>query len=112
MQDIQSFVKKLHHNLTDPEKILWHYIRNRRFSNYKFRRQVLIGKYIADFVCYEKMLIIELDGREHLESKNVVHDEIRTKYLNERGFKVVRYYNTDVLNNINSVLLDLWNYLQ
>ncbi len=112
MQDIKSFVKNLRHNLTDPEKILWHYIRNRRFSNYKFRRQVLIGKYIADFVCYEKMLVVELDGREHLESENIIHDELRTRYLNKRGFKVVRYYNTDILNNISSVLQDLWNNLQ
>lgn len=112
MHDIQFFVKNLRHNLTDPEKILWHYVRNRRFANYKFRRQVPIGKYIADFVCYEKRLIIELDGREHIEAKNLVHDKIRTQYLNERGFKVVRYYNTDVLNNIDTVLLDLWNKLQ
>lgn len=95
-----------------PEKILWAKLRGRRFMNYKFRRQVQIGKYIVDFVCYEKQLIIELDGGQHLTPENIVADEIRTKYLEERSFRVVRYYNSDVLNNIDIVMQDLWNKLQ
>ncbi len=98
--------------MQEPEKILWARLRDRRFNNYKFRRQVQIGKYIVDFVCYEKQLIIELDGSQHLTPENIREDEIRTKYLEERTFKVVRYYNTDILNNIDCVLQDLWDKLQ
>ena len=112
MKDLKNIVKSLRKNLQEPEKILWSKLRDRRFKNYKFRRQVQIGKYIVDFVCYEKQLIIELDGRQHLTPENLKNDEIRTKYLEERTFKVIRYYNTDILNNIESVMQDLWDKLQ
>ena len=112
MKNLKNLVKNLRKNMQVPEKILWARLRDRRFNNYKFRRQVQIGKYIVDFVCYEKQLIIELDGRQHLTPENIREDKIRTKYLGERTFKVVRYYNTDILNNIDCVLQDLWDKLQ
>ena len=77
--------------MTQPEQILWHFLRNRRFLNYKFRRQVLIDKkYIVDFICYEKNLIVELDGRQHLSQEHILYDKERTEYLNKAGFNVVR----------------------
>ncbi len=112
MKNLKNLVKNLRKNMQEPEKILWSRLRDRRFKNYKFRRQVQIGRYIVDFVCYERQLVIELDGRQHLAPENIIEDERRTKYLEERTFKVVRYYNTDVLNNIESVLQDLWDRLQ
>jgi len=111
MKNLSDLVKTLRHNQTEPEQIIWHILRNRSFCNCKFRRQVQIGNYIADFVSYEKMLIIELDGREHLTPENIEYDKKRTKELNTRGFKVIRYYNSDILNNLNNVLEDLWNEL-
>ena len=112
MKNLKNLAKNLRKNMQEPEKILWSKLRNRRFKNYKFRRQVQIGKYLVDFVYYEKQIIIELDERQHLTPENIKEDEIRTKYLEERTFKVVRYYNTDVLNNIEIVMQDLWDKLQ
>ena len=112
MKNLKNLVKNLRKNMQEPEKILWSKLRDRRFKDYKFRRQVQIGKYIVDFVYYEKQIIIELDERQHLTPENIKEDEIRTKYLEERTFKVVRYYNTDVLNNIEIVMQDLWDKLQ
>ena len=96
--------KELRQNQTDTESVLWYYLRNRGLNNIKFRRQVPIGKYIADFICMEKKLIIELDGSQHLEDKDVVYDKNRTQYLNSLGYKVIRIYNNDISKNINSVL--------
>ena len=101
----KQLIKTLRKNMTQPEQILWHFLRNRRFLNYKFRRQGLIDKkYIVDFICYEKNLIVELDGRQHLSQEHILYDKERTEYLNKAGFNVVRYYNTDIFNNIESVL--------
>jgi very-short-patch-repair endonuclease len=96
--------KELRQNQTDTENILWHHLRNRSLNNIKFRRQVPIGKYIADFVCMEKKLIIELDGSQHLENKNAEYDKNRTEYLTNLGYKVIRILNNDISKNINSVL--------
>ena len=111
IKNLKKLVKDLRKNQTLPEQIFWHKIRARRFSNYKFRRQVQIGNYIVDFVCYEKNLIVELDGREHLTDESLEYDKTRTEYLQSRGFRVLRYFNKDVFNNIDNVLLDLWNNL-
>ena len=86
------------------EEKLWFYLRAKRFCNMKFRRQVPIGNYIADFVCKAKNLIIELDGSQHLEESQTLHDIKRDKYFNSLGYKVVRIYNNDISNNINAVL--------
>ena len=111
MKNLKKLVKDLRKNQTLPEQIFCHKIRARRFSNYKFRRQVQLGNYIVDFVCYEKNLIVELDGREHLTDESLEYDKTRTEYLQSRGFRVLRYFNKDVFNNIDNVLLDLWNNL-
>ena len=69
----------------------------------KFYRQVPIGKYIVDFLCKDKRLIIELDGSGHLEEKQKIHDKIRDEYLKSLGYKILRIYNNE-LNNIDNVL--------
>jgi len=97
-----KFAKKLRENATDVETILWYRLRNRQIEGFKFRRQQPIGKYIVDFVCIEKMLIIELDGGQHAEQ--IIYDDERTKYLSKLGYKVTRFWNNEVLTNLNGVL--------
>lgn len=111
MDYIEKFVKDLRINSTEPEQILWHVLRNRRFCNVKFRRQVNIGKYIVDFIAFEKRLVIELDGSQHLTDENIIKDNERTEFLNSQGYRVVRYFNDDILHNLTAVLEDLWDKL-
>jgi very-short-patch-repair endonuclease len=87
---------------TPAERKLWATIRNDQLG-VNFRRQHAVGNYIPDFVCIEKKLIIELDGSQHLEQEE--YDEERTKYLNSLGYKVTRFWNNDVTNNIDGVIL-------
>ena len=112
MKDLTKLVKNLRHNQTIPEQILWKALRSRRFGGFKFRRQVQIGNYIVDFICYDKNLVIELDGREHLTPEKLEYDAKRTVFLQERNYRIVRYYNTDVFNHLEDVLQDLWERLQ
>jgi len=93
--------RKLRANQTDAETVLWNGIRNRQIDGHKFVRQQPISGYICDFVCREKMLVIEVDGGQHNESKA---DEIRDRRLKEEGYKVIRFWNNDVLGNIEGVL--------
>ncbi len=97
--------RNLRQNSTDAEKTLWEKIRNRQISGVKFRRQHPIGKYIVDFVCLESRLVVEVDGGQHVEDSE--RDAQRTRELNEMGFIVVRYWNHEVLTNLNGVLEDL-----
>ena len=94
---------------TPAEAKLWSRIRNDRLG-VNFRRQHAIGNFIPDFVCIEKKLIIELDGSQHLEQEE--YDEERTKYLESQGYKVIRFWNHDVMNNIDSVLSVIWEALK
>jgi very-short-patch-repair endonuclease len=96
------FAKRLRRNQTDVEKNLWMALRSRQINHLKFRRQVPLGKYIVDFVCFEKRLIIELDGGQHADAKD--YDQERTNWLELQGFKVVRFWNNDVIENIEGVL--------
>ena len=93
---IRDKVRDLRTNMTEVERRLWLQLRSRRFAGFKFRRQRPIGPYIVDFVCLERALIIELDGSQHVESE---HDEQRTQYLNEQGYSVLRFWNTDILRH-------------
>jgi lipoyl(octanoyl) transferase len=90
---------------SNAEKLLWRHLRNRQVEGVKFRRQDPIGPYIADFVCLSAKLIIELDGGQHAVRSE--HDEKRTRYLESLGYRVLRYWNNDVLTNIDGVLQDI-----
>ena len=98
------FARRLRVNQTDAETALWNRIRNRQVDGHKFARQVPIGGYICDFFCREKLLIIEVDGGQHNESAS---DVSRDRRLNEEGYKVIRFWNSDVLGNIEGVLLTI-----
>ncbi len=100
--------RKLRKNMTFAERLLWNIIRKKGLG-IKFRRQESIGKYIVDFVSYDKKLIIEIDGGQHNENKT---DIIREKYLNNMGFKIIRYWNNEVINNIRGVLSDIEKHIK
>ncbi len=86
--------------MTEAEGKLWQELRDRRLDRIKFRRQAPIGKYVADFVCPEARLIIEIDGSQHAESDT---DHIRKTELEAKGFRVLRFWNDDVLKDLNAV---------
>ena len=93
--------RKLRKNPTDAEHKLWSHIRLRQINGYKFRRQHTIGEYIVDFVCLEKKLIIEVDGGQH--SENILYDANRSNWLEAQGFRVIRFWNNEVLVDIEVV---------
>ena len=92
--------RNLRKQQTDAEQILWLKLKNRRLLDVKFRRQFPIGPYIADFVCLELSLIIELDGSQHSEQV----DNERSLILNQHGFRVIRFWNNDLFNNSDGVM--------
>ncbi|MEP6894076.1 MAG: endonuclease domain-containing protein [Chloroflexota bacterium] len=94
--------RKLRKELTPAERKLWAYLRGNKLNGVSFRRQHAIDKYIVDFVSIKKKLIIELDGSQHLEQEE--YDIERTRYLESQGYKVVRFWNNDVMNYINDVI--------
>jgi very-short-patch-repair endonuclease len=94
--------RKLRQEFTDGEKKFWNQVKNRRLENHKFRRQVPIGSYIFDFMCLDRRLVIELDGGQRDENR--AKDERRTHYLEGQGFRVIRFWNNEVLQNMPGVL--------
>lgn len=94
--------RSLRKSFTDAELKLWQLLKNRNLKNFKFRRQHPVGPYIADFACLERKLIIELDGGQHAD--NVAHDSRRTAYLESIGYRVIRFWNNDVLTKTESVM--------
>jgi very-short-patch-repair endonuclease len=101
--------RHLRKNMTDAEQALWQQLRFRQVLGYKFRRQHPIGPYICDFVCLEKMLVIEVDGGQHLERKQ--YDNQRDNFLELYGFIVLRFWNHEVLLQRDSVLEAIYRYL-
>ena len=93
--------RELRKNLTDAENELWKHLRYRQISGNKFRRQQPIGKYIVDFACMEKKLIVEVDGGQHNEQ--VSYDNERTAWLESRGYRVLRFWNNEVLEDVEIV---------
>ena len=94
---------------TDAELRLWRLLRDRRLSGFKFRRQVPVGPYIVDFLCVGAKLIVEADGSPHAESPR---DTIRDVYLESRGWKVLRFWNNEVLRNRDGVLETIFAHAQ
>ncbi|VAV95018.1 hypothetical protein MNBD_ALPHA06-1874 [hydrothermal vent metagenome] len=94
--------RNLRQKMSDAERRLWYRLRGRRLQSHKFRRQVLIGPYIADFVCESAKLIIEADGGQHVEQTEA--DALRTAELEAFGYHVIRFWNHDILQNTEGVL--------
>ncbi|OGH61976.1 MAG: hypothetical protein A3G34_15750 [Candidatus Lindowbacteria bacterium RIFCSPLOWO2_12_FULL_62_27] len=99
-----AFARRLRKEMTDAERKLWKHLRSRRFEGYKFRRQHPIGRFIADFCCVERGLVIEVDGGQHAEDVNLQKDCERTAFLLQEGFHVLRFWDNDVLNKMDVVL--------
>jgi very-short-patch-repair endonuclease len=102
---LRNFSRRLRHNGTEAEQTLWRLLRDRRLADFKFRRQVPIGPYIADFICYEARLVVELDGSQHAESKR---DAVRDRWFADNGYRVLRIWNSDLTDNKLGVLDAIW----
>jgi very-short-patch-repair endonuclease len=97
--------RDLRANMTDAERKLWHRLRRRNLSGAYFRRQAPIGPHIADFVCFDRKLIVEVDGGQH--SERIDYDEKRSVFLRGEGFRVLRFWNNDVMGNIEGVVAEI-----
>jgi very-short-patch-repair endonuclease len=94
--------RQLRGTATEAELRLWSAIRRRQLDGLRFRRQVPLGRFVVDFVCYDVRLVVELDGGQHSDSQD--DDAARTQWLESRGFRVVRFWNHEVFENLNGVL--------
>jgi very-short-patch-repair endonuclease len=101
--------KVLRKNFTDTERLLWKYLRAKQMEGCKFRRQEPIGSYIVDFVCHEKKMVIEVDGGQHSADRE--RDDERDSWLEGQGYRVLRFWNNEVLTNIKGVLEVIRGYL-
>ena len=97
--------RELRLNQTDAERILWSRLRSKQLGGVRFNTQYPIGPFICDFVARSKGLVIELDGGQHAQT--VSYDSRRTRYIEERGYRVLRFWNTDVMTNLDGVLSEI-----
>jgi len=98
-------------NMTDAERRLWSKIRRKQLKEFQFYRQKNIGDYIVDFYCPAAKLIVEIDGGQHYSKENILKDEARGKFLNDLGFRVLRFSNSEVFKNIEGVVTEIYNHL-
>ena len=94
--------RELRKHMTDAERLLWSRLRRKQIHGQRFRRQHPIGPYIADFACTERRLVIELDGGQHVQAKD--KDAARTRWLADRGYRVLRFWNNEALTLIDAVV--------
>jgi len=102
MRNYVHISRKLRKDSTEAEKLIWKHLRARKIEGLKFRRQQQIGRYIVDFVCLKKKLVIEIDGGQHALQER--EDKERDALLREHGYKILRFWNNEVLSNIQGVL--------
>src|SRR5580698_6215861 len=100
-RDLVAHARSLRARMTNAERKLWYALRDRRFAGFKFRRQVPIGPFIADFVCFSERLVIEVDGGQHAES---LRDKRRDRWFKTNNFRVLRFWNNEVLSNLEGVM--------
>ncbi|MCZ6587505.1 MAG: DUF559 domain-containing protein [Alphaproteobacteria bacterium] len=103
-----SRARQLRHQLTDAEKALWQRLRDKQLSAFRFRRQAPIG----DFACFASRLVIELDGGQHAEMSQQKHDQRRTAWLESQDFRVIRFWNSNVLQNTEGVVIEIARVLE
>ena len=96
--------RTLRHQPTPAEAQLWQCLRNRQLSGYKFRRQYPVGEYIADFACITAGVIVELDGNHHADPEQHAYDDVRTLFLQTAGFRILRFWNNQILDDLPTVL--------
>jgi very-short-patch-repair endonuclease len=98
----QRRARSLRKAMTDAERLLWQHLRSRQLAGWKFRRQHAVGPFIVDFVCIAKKLIVEVDGGQH--ASDVERDAKRSRYLSEEGYRILRFWNNDVLKELDGIL--------
>lgn len=108
---LKEYAKKNRENATEAEEYLWTFL-DRKSTGHKWRRQHIIGDYIADFVCLKERLIIEVDGAYHLEHEQQQDDEMRTRALEAMGFHVIRFTNEEVMTDLVGVLEQIKNVIE
>ena len=99
-RQISPHASRLRRDMTDVERAIWAALRNRQLEGFKFRRQATVGPFVVDFLCVEVALVIELDGGQHSEEA----DRGRTEFLEGRGLRVMRFWNSDVVDNFDGVI--------
>jgi len=107
--EVLAFVRNLRRGSTDPERLIWSFLRNRRLLGQKFRRQVAIDPYVLDFYCHDIKLAIEIDGGQHGDAAHAAHDARRDAFLIARGIHILRYWNHDVAQRLEQVLASIWS---
>ncbi|MEM9616929.1 MAG: endonuclease domain-containing protein [Pseudomonadota bacterium] len=105
-----EFARRLRRNQTKAERMLWQALRGKQLGGYRFRRQHPMGPYVADFICLERKLIVELDGDQH--AFDATRDKKRDDWLQSRGYFVLRFWNNEVYDNLPGVLEKLLEHLQ
>jgi very-short-patch-repair endonuclease len=105
----RSKAQELRKNLTEAERKLWRHLRLRQLGGCKFRRQHPLGSYIVDFVCLEKRVVIEVDGGQH--RAQAIYDQQRTAWLEQQGFRVLRFWDNEVMQAIEAVKEAIWQAL-
>jgi very-short-patch-repair endonuclease len=104
----KPFAKNLRKTATEPERVLWSMLRSKQMVGLRFRRQQPIGSYIVDFYCSAAKLVVELDGEQHATAEAREYDEARTEWLNERGIRVLRIANGDLLKDREMAIERIW----
>ena len=102
--DQRDFARRLRNQPTGVEQRLWFHLRAGQLNGHKFRRQAALGPYIVDFICFAQRLIIELDGPQHLDPQAAEHDARRTAWLAERGYRVIRFRNHEIDEDVHRVV--------
>ena len=108
-RELTCRARSLRRQASEAEQVLWRHLRGRRLKGYKFRRQVVIEPYIVDFVCLDAKLIIEADGGQHADQAS--YDARRTARLEAKGYRVMRFWNNEILGDIHSVLEQIYSAL-
>lgn len=108
----RKHVKSLRRNLTDAEAKLWSELRGRRLQGSKFRRQHPIQHYVADFACISAKLVVEIDGTTHSEAHEIDYDATRTKFLEKLGWRVIRFTNDDLFDDVDGVVEAIYEALR
>ena len=102
-----DLARSLRRRQTEAEGKLWRALRKRRYRGWKFRRQQPLGPFVVDFICFDAKLVVELDGGQHGEEQNARRDALRSRYLERQGYRVKRYWNSQLYEDIDCVLDDI-----
>ncbi|MGH2568488.1 MAG: endonuclease domain-containing protein [Bacteroidota bacterium] len=108
---LKNTARTLRKNMTDAERLLWSRIRRKQLKGYQFYRDKIIGRYIVDFSCPSAWLIVELDGSQHYTPEGIRKDKERDKHLSRLGFRVLRFPNTEVFENLDGVVQEIYDHL-